>query len=1010
MAATLIAMCLAVSRQLYQALTPPSRKKTRAVNRIFQETDILAIDMFYNLLQMISTLIVILCGVSPVIAAEPTTDPLLRVETVMHTGFVKNIAVDGSHGRVLTVSDDKTARVWDLQTGRLLQTMRVPAASGFEGRLYAVAVSPDGETAALAGWTGWDWDSSASIYLFQMSSGLLLDRIAGLPNVVDSLAYSHDGHYLAAGLAEGYGIRIYDTRTHALVGADSRYGERVTGLDFDRNGRLAAAALDGAVRLYDRDHRLVSKKVTAEGRQPKDIRFSPDARELAVGFFDTPRVVILSTEDLATLHLPDTRGLTDQKNLLAVEWSESGDYLYAGGDYSGEGKTPIYRWHRRGRGSRREIPVATSMIAAIERAPEGAVAYGTGEPSIGVLERDGKRWVNKPEIADYRDDHSSFRVSYDGATTCFSYVRSDIDAACFSITAKSLTQPPPADQPLFEPLLHSEGVSITGWKDLYLPKLNGKDLGLVPLELSRAYAISHNRHHVLLGTEWSLRLYDMAGKQRWMVPTPDDVWVVNVSGDSQWALAGLADGSIRWYRMEDGKEILALFPHANRTDWIAWTPEGYYVSSPHGDRYIGWHVNRGKDREPDYFCALQFERVLYRPDYVAEYFEARGDERRLETVGSRPQVGMERLLQITPPRIRIDGPALYKEVARGGEVMLKFFAELTSEHPMRDFVVYVNEIPVVPYSLRQLKQGEQTAFAKELRIPLFARENRIRVEVANGVSMGIAEIMIDSPEFVRRAKYGDLYVLAIGVNRFDAFPANSQNQLLYAAQDAVAFAEHFSMTGKTYFRRVFTKLVTDFSQDSPTRTGILKALDFLQQADANDTVILFLASHGLSDKAGNYYLIPKDASAADIRALSSGRVVTAPTLVSWKAFFEALRRSAGRRLVVVDTCYAQKIEGTFDFHSLAKRSATSSFAVVSASQGNESSQNYPPGEHGLFTYALLEGLAGAADPDGDKYVTLAELYKFSSRFVAKKHNKTMGPQTPALAAPKGLERMVLAHL
>src|SRR5262249_11896722 len=36
------------------------------------------------------------------------------------------------------------------------------------------------------------------------------------------------------------------------------------------------------------------------------------------------------------------------------------------------------------------------------------------------------------------------------------------------------------------------------------------------------------------------------------------------------------DGPIRWYRMTDGSEILTLFPLADRRNWVAWTPEGFY--------------------------------------------------------------------------------------------------------------------------------------------------------------------------------------------------------------------------------------------------------------------------------------------------------------------------------------------------------------------------------------------------------------------------------------------------
>src|SRR5262252_7345950 len=92
------------------------------------------------------------------IAAEPTTQPLLRLETGTHTSVIKRIATDASGRWAVTASDDKTARVWEVASGRQLAVLRPPQDIGNEGKLYAVALSPDGAVVAVGGYTGWDWD------------------------------------------------------------------------------------------------------------------------------------------------------------------------------------------------------------------------------------------------------------------------------------------------------------------------------------------------------------------------------------------------------------------------------------------------------------------------------------------------------------------------------------------------------------------------------------------------------------------------------------------------------------------------------------------------------------------------------------------------------------------------------------------------------------------------------------------------------------------------------------
>lgn len=82
------------------------------------------------------------------------TTPFLRLETGMHTARINRISVDAAARYVVTASEDKTARVWELATGKLLQTLRPPIGEGNEGKLFAVALSPDGQEVAVGGVDG----------------------------------------------------------------------------------------------------------------------------------------------------------------------------------------------------------------------------------------------------------------------------------------------------------------------------------------------------------------------------------------------------------------------------------------------------------------------------------------------------------------------------------------------------------------------------------------------------------------------------------------------------------------------------------------------------------------------------------------------------------------------------------------------------------------------------------------------------------------------------------------
>jgi hypothetical protein len=132
----------------------------------------------------------------------------------------------------------------------------------------------------------------------------------------------------------------------------------------------------------------------------------------------------------------------------------------------------------------------------------------------------------------------------------------------------------------------------------------------------RALAIAPDASRFVLGTEWYLRAYRADGGELWQKPVPGTAYGVNIGGNGKLVVAAYGDGTIRWHRLADGQELLALFVHAKDRRFIAWTPQGYYAASPGAEDLIGWHVNRGFDTAPDFYPASTFASTYCRPDLV----------------------------------------------------------------------------------------------------------------------------------------------------------------------------------------------------------------------------------------------------------------------------------------------------------------------------------------------------------------------------------------------------------
>ena len=113
----------------------------------------------------------------------PDQRPMLRIDPGMHTAQIKRIGVDAACSLMVTGSDDKTARLWALPEGgrgnpELLRTLRVPIGEGDDGKVYAVALSPNGKWVAADGWGAKAEErTNVGIYIFDAVTGRLIKRL-----------------------------------------------------------------------------------------------------------------------------------------------------------------------------------------------------------------------------------------------------------------------------------------------------------------------------------------------------------------------------------------------------------------------------------------------------------------------------------------------------------------------------------------------------------------------------------------------------------------------------------------------------------------------------------------------------------------------------------------------------------------------------------------------------------------------------------------------------------------
>ena len=185
-------------------------------------------------------------------AQEPAAaPPILVLDSGGHTSTVWKVLFTPDGKELISVSDDKTVRFWDVASGEPIRVLRPPIGPGDEGRLYAAALSPDGRTLAVGGW-GLK-DAIGSIYLISMTTGRIERVLKGHTNVIHSLAFAvpPGGRLLLASGSGDKTARIWDVATGECRRVLEGHTDSVYGVAFAPDAsRLATASFDKTARIW----------------------------------------------------------------------------------------------------------------------------------------------------------------------------------------------------------------------------------------------------------------------------------------------------------------------------------------------------------------------------------------------------------------------------------------------------------------------------------------------------------------------------------------------------------------------------------------------------------------------------------------------------------------------------------------------------------------------------------------------------------------------------------------
>lgn len=338
-----------------------------------------------------------------------------------------------------------------------------------------------------------------------------------------------------------------------------------------------------------------------------------------------------------------------------------------------------------------------------------------------------------------------------------------------------------------------------------------------------------------------------------------------------------------------------------------------------------------------------------------------------------------------------------------------------------DPVIYKNNIRQIDQKAQKtigqpVPEGDQFAYRFTYNVVLDTGINVIRFQIDDYRS--------DSIVLNYNGYKADLHVLLVGV-------PYATTDLKYTVKDARDLAKAWAGQKGKFFNNVYidTLVTPEQTKEGEIRGAfeILKnrydVADDLRHIKSKDYVIVCISSHGIIRKDGRFALVAHGYS-LDKQISSS---------VAYKEVLDQfLSKIDCKRFIFIDACHSGGGLAAKEFNqpglNEAQRrayEASKGMTVFMSSSKDEFSYEYPAGQNGVFTEALLEALAGKPvtllsgevvpvdnpkidpDPKGKGIITIAELRTFLYKRVPDLlvRSGQSGTQTPEVMLTDQLDTL-----
>ncbi len=839
-----------------------------------------------------------------------------------HSARINNLLFTPNGERVISISEDKTIRVWSVETGEMVDKFESEIGDGGEGMLYSSAISPDGKLLAVA---GYPVNSVAENYIIiiDLEKKVQVSTAIGHTDVIGTLSFSSTGDFLASGSNDG-SINLWKVDNAKLLTNISTIavGSIVSSISFNsKTDDLAVVSESNEVLVYNLSglRTGVTKfqyKAFKKHKGPLNkVMYSPDGMYLCSTSFENEMILWKADGSV----VKDFGKLKSPVNAVA---------------FSGDSKI-LVSLDVEGKGASWSIPTGTKFTdylghdntvfsAAFSPTVSGnymvASAGGVNNeillwnPINGLTSRriKGKGSVIQNLVF---GDNLELYISQD-------FAKPDNFSATFNFGSLTVNQDPKPYQPgkdLNKDLVQTGVNTIQVGKKVIATDLevDGRILdfqglpdGTVAVASDFSLKLFNKEGFILkefIGHIGGVRAVTVTKDGKYLASGGEDqsiiLWKLSETGNApsirkvfegkEWAeyfdslpvdsltneptkkawndvIAFLKANNDKTYRQLEealhslGEIVLpfaTLFVTRDEAEWVCWTPKGYFSCSSAGSQYFGWHINRGINHLADFYAAEQYFEILYRPKEVAQSIEQ----------GKR----VEEILKETGERI-FDLGKLHRPSAGFFDMKITMRSTDLLRYDKGKFYTHAHTMPITVEAFDggggikeiAIYQNDKLVISDTVVNTREMGQKVVRsyaVEMVNETNEFKVKVInyqkIESRVDVLKIEYAGDAIATSSLHILAIGINKYKNEgynLNYAQSDASSIVEKLVANGKTIFKSV--NRLELYNEDA-TKENILKSFKAISaRAKPEDVFVFYYAGHGTIDEEDDneYYLVPTD--------------------------------------------------------------------------------------------------------------------------------------------------------